>query len=126
MATIKQSQIIHILKQKLGFDDETYLQLLAGYGVRSSRDLTNRQASELIDRLNRENRHAHADGFATDKQVIAIRKLWAGCSNKQSDKGKNEALVAFISKRFYKTQIYDLTRDEASKVIRILTNWGKK
>ena len=49
MATDKQIQLIHVLKNKAGFDDETYLQMLEEFGVQSSKNLTSAQAAKLID-----------------------------------------------------------------------------
>jgi len=47
----KQIQLIHVAKSKLGMDDEIYRELLARYKVSSSKKLTYRQATMVIDEL---------------------------------------------------------------------------
>lgn len=52
MSTItkQQIQLIHIAKQRLGLDDDLYRDMLFNlFRVRSSKNLTYRQASELLD-----------------------------------------------------------------------------
>lgn len=125
MATAKQVQIIHILKQKIGLDNETYRQILGEFNVDSSTKLTAGQAKALINRLNCKSRH-ESGCFATDKQVYVIRMKWQGLSRKETAEEKDKALIALIKKKYGKTQIYDLTRKEASELLRIFKNWGGK
>lgn len=126
MATDKQIQLIHVLKNKAGFDDETYLQMLEEFGVQSSKNLTSAQAAKLIDRLSQEKRHLRRNGFVTDKQVFVIAKKWRDLSKMQDAEEKDKALKSYIQKKFGKTQIYDLTRKEAAELIRAFLNWGGK
>ena len=47
----RQIKIIHTIKTKLGIDDAAYRTLLRGYAVMTSKDLTWREAEELIGEL---------------------------------------------------------------------------
>ncbi len=50
--TKKQIQLIHIAKNKLDMDDDTYRETLSSlYGATSSKALSYRQAADLIDRF---------------------------------------------------------------------------
>lgn len=126
MATQKQIQLIHVLKQKHGIEDEVYLGMLAGFGVESSKQLSGTQAAEFIEQLNKTDRRARGDGFATDKQIFAAKKMWQERSFKQTEEEKEKALKNFLYKKFGKSQLYDLTRQEASELIRTFANWGGK
>jgi len=54
MATEAQIRKIHVLKRKLGISDEEYRAALMNYyGVSTSKALTKRQASNLIERMER-------------------------------------------------------------------------
>lgn len=124
MATMQQVKLIHILTAKAGFDRATYEDILSGFGVETSKDLNARQAAQLIDLLSIEKRHARRSDFATDKQVYAAVNLWRERSRMETTAEKDKALKVFLQRKFGKTQIYDLTRKEASELIQILNNWS--
>jgi phage gp16-like protein len=48
MITNKQKALIHIAKQKVGMSDEEYRDLLGGFGVTSSKDLTHGKFDSLM------------------------------------------------------------------------------
>jgi len=49
----RQKALVHVAKAQLGLSDEDYREILAGYGVASSRELTERQFNELMKFLGR-------------------------------------------------------------------------
>lgn len=53
MATAKQIKIIHTVKGALGLDDDAYRDMLAGYGVKSSKDLSHFKAAQFLADLER-------------------------------------------------------------------------
>ena len=66
--TKKQIQLIHIAKQQLSIDDDTYKELLANYNVTSSKDLTQFQAEHLL-------RHLRSKGFKIVKPARNKAKM---------------------------------------------------
>lgn len=66
--TKKQIQLIHIAKQQLCIDDDTYKELLANYNVTSSKDLTQFQAKHLL-------RHLRSKGFKIVKPARNKAKI---------------------------------------------------
>lgn len=66
--TKKQIQLIHIAKQQLSIDDDTYKELLANYNVTSSKDLTQFQAEHLL-------RHLRSKGFRIVKTARNKAKI---------------------------------------------------
>ena len=129
-AQIKQ---IHLLKTKLGWDDELYRQVLAKYGVESSKQMSYSQRNRLISEMMRAagvKPDANAGYYPaqwtkpevvkpTKAQVYAIVAIWGRVSRAEGNEAKRAALDSFIDKKFGKT-LETLTRAEASKVIVIL------
>lgn len=67
MADKKQLQLIHIAKNQLGLDDDTYIDTLQyRYNVSSSKDLTYNQASNFIGFL-------HEKGFKFKKKARTLK-----------------------------------------------------
>lgn len=60
--TKKQIQLIHVAKQQLNIDDETYKEILSNYKVDSSKELNNIQADHLL-------RFFRSKGFKKSKIV---------------------------------------------------------
>lgn len=69
LITRKQIQLIHIAKQQLCIDDDTYKELLANYNVESSKDLTSIQAEYLL-------RHLRSKGFKIVKPARNKVKMY--------------------------------------------------
>lgn len=68
LITKKQIQLIHIAKQQLCIDDDTYKELLANYHVDSSKHLTSSQAEHLL-------RHLRSKGFKIVKPARNKAKM---------------------------------------------------
>lgn len=66
--TKKQIQLIHIAKQQLCIDDDTYQDILANYKVKSSKDLSKFQAEHLL-------RHLRSKGFRIVKTARNKAKI---------------------------------------------------
>lgn len=129
-AQIKQ---IHTLKTKLGWDDDFYRQVLAKYGVESSKEMSYAQRNELIVEMMKASglrSDANAGYYPaqwtkpevvkpTKAQVYAIVAIWGRVSRAEGSEAKRAALDSFIDKKFGK-KLETLSRSEASKVIVIL------
>jgi len=95
MATPIQIKLIHTLKGALGFDDDTYRAILAGYGVASSTRLNSLQAARLVKDLEEK---ALASGVWKKKQKKA-GKAWqrpkniVGYGSREQQLQKIEALL---------------------------------
>ena len=110
----RQIKIIHTIKTKLGIDDAAYRTLLRGYAVMTSKDLTWREAEELIGELNQKSdvrretvdvnppdktRYTEMDGrpgYASGAQCRMIAGMWAGVSRATDDEGRERALFSFL------------------------------
>lgn len=110
MANNKQLAKIHIAKKDLGIADSAYRDLLSGWGVSSSKELSEKQADEVIEALKKvgfkpkaaskstatkiqiklpENR---PDEFATQKQINMLASLWVSYSREKTE----ESLRKFV------------------------------
>lgn len=49
----KETALIHVAKNKLGMEDDSYRELLETFGVKSSKDLSGSQFSEIMECFNR-------------------------------------------------------------------------
>jgi len=63
---------IHVLKSRSGMDDEDYRAFLSGWGVSSSKELTPRQAAEVVARL----RELAGQPVRRPKKRISGEKVW--------------------------------------------------
>ena len=126
-STVTKEQIkqIHTLKSKLGWDDELYMQVLAKYGVESSKQMSYSQGNRLIVEMMKASGVAIREAKPTQAQVYAIIAIWARVSRAEGSEAKNAALNSFIDNKFGKT-LEKLTRAEASKVIVILKKMEEK
>jgi hypothetical protein len=117
MKTIGKAEIakIHIWKQRLGMDEESYRALLGGFGVESSTELSYaryRDIKIVFEKL------LNAAGMATDAQLIKIRDLAKGTVNN---------LPGFCGKIVSRTvkSPGDLKTHEARKVIEALKRYHR-
>jgi phage gp16-like protein len=115
----RQIKIIHTIKGKLGLDDAAYRTLLRGYAVQSSKELTWREAEELIEELNRKAgnpplsplkvrgeaegrgvmRYSDLDnrpGMCNGKQARMIEAMWMAVSRMATAEEKQSALWSFM------------------------------
>jgi len=122
----RQVKIIHTIKGKLGLDDADYRYLLKGYAVTSSKDLTWREAEELIGELNQKagnpppppfvkggssssplsKRGVRGDlpysdldnrpGMCNGKQARMVAAMWSEVSRMPTPEEKEKALWSFL------------------------------
>lgn len=112
MANNKQLAKIHIAKKDLGIGESAYRGLLSGWGVSSSKELSEKQADEVIEALKKvgfkprgsqkskvksqikitlpENR---PDEFATQKQMNMLTSMWVSYSREKTE----ESFRKFVS-----------------------------
>jgi len=78
--------VIHIAKAQTGMSDEEYRDLLAGVGVESSVDLTNKTFGKVMSRF-------EALGFQMTTKTRAVRKTDNLPENKRQVMKKIEAII---------------------------------
>jgi len=121
MGNIDAGQIkrIHILKNALSMDDETYRQMLGSFSkgsriVKSSKDLRIGEANRLILELTsmakkagvwqdygRKEKYSELDGrlgFATGKQLRMLEGMWKDVSVFKDTKRRQQAFMQFINR----------------------------
>lgn len=108
-ATIAQIKLIHVLAKKQ-MDDETYREMLASYGVATSKALSKRLAKEIIDKL--QGKPLDPDG-PTNKQLALLRSLQAKCGRAGTE---GLAWASRIAGRDI-SDFTQLTKSEASRAI---------
>ncbi len=121
MATKKQIQIIHIAKQQLGLDDATYREILAGYGVKSSKDLTYNQAQWLIKHFQKAGfkiKVKYREGMITPKQIGYLKYLWK--SNPNVRNKSVEGLENFVKRIIKIDRLEWIPRNRVHKVIKAI------
>mgnify|MGYP000925851693 CR=1 FL=1 len=134
-----QIKAIHALKSKLGLDEGTYRSMLSAYGVKSSKELSWRQAEELIADLRvkagqpsdrREApRKRYADmgrrpGMATGAQCRLIEAMWAQVSRTAPGEAREAALNKFIKRIAGVEALRFLKALDVQRVIRALEGMG--
>lgn len=130
MATKKQLAKIHILKQEQQLDDDQYRDFLESrFGVRSSRDLTEKQAFAAIEALGGESQERYKgrfekdpgrrDGFATPKQLRKIEAMWEEISYTEDEQRRRDALDKFLYRRF-KSWLRTVPQEKVGPIIKTL------
>lgn len=117
-AQVKQ---IHVLKTKLGWDDETYRNALRPYFVNTSKELTFSEARTFIAELKAFVFKHEIAQMATEKQRKMIIAKWYGVTRAVGVKEKMTALNTFLQNRFGIKNLNALRRDSVEKVVRALT-----
>ena len=130
MSTVYQIKKIHTLKNILGLEDDLYRDMLASFGVCSSKDLTQTEAQVLIeilqDKINvlQKNNYKKYDEFkgrddnmATPSQLRKLEVVWADISSAED---KSTTLRQFIKKQFHVDDLRFLTKQRASQIIAVL------
>lgn len=145
MSTPKQRQQIGILRNTLGFDEDTYRDMLAAYGVTSSKDLPISDASELIDALKKNairqgllkptkqytfqkykyDNLGRRPGMASPKQLRMIEGMWFKISRQKTEEAREKALQVYIKKITNKDHMQFLTALDVRKLVRALQNTKK-
>jgi hypothetical protein len=144
MSTPKQRQLIGNLRNKLQMTDEEYRCLLYGsYGVESSKQLTNEEAGQFLNKLIQdgvsagvwkgnpttapkapEKKQRYEDlgnrpGMASPKQLRMIESIWYSVSRATTPEDRARALRSFLS-RFDCSDIRFIDKKTASSVITVL------
>lgn len=124
-ATPKQVKYLHGLYRAVGWDEDMYRFILNGdYGVESTKDLSVSQANNLIRLLKLIIANENME-LATYKQCTLIRHLWLEIDYSNGENG-DEHLNAFLLKRFKKSKVEDLTKNEAIKLIKMINAMAKQ
>lgn len=122
--TAGQIKKIHVLKARLGLDDDVYRERLrALFGVESSTNLSLDQAATFIQGLighgadseKRSGQRAR-NGYASPAQIAFIESLWAQISRARPDRQK-KALRSFVARQAKVSDLRFLRDKDASKII---------
>lgn len=140
-----QIKAIHTIIHKFGLDDEAYRHLLhSHYGVTSSKNLTWRQAEELLEHLNggstpltrragprAESRGGlkytdmdHRPGFASGAQLRLIDAMWNQISKAEGDEAREKALNSFINRIAHVAGIRMLKSWQVERIVKALEAMG--
>ena len=142
-STNKQRQLIGYFRKLLKLNEDTYYDVLAGYGVDSSKNLTINQAEDLLKRLKYQassmglytekinyykkyENMAGRYGMGTPKQLRMIEAMWKSVSNQETEEKKEKALNHFVLRLVGKSHIKFLTQSEISKVIKAIQKMKEK
>lgn len=122
-AQIKQ---IHVLKTKLGWDDETYRNALRPYFVDTSKELSFSEAKTFIRELSAAVLRFQILMLATEKQRKMIIAKWYAVTRVAGVREKMAALNAFLKNRFNIKNLNCMRRDEVEKVAKALSAMRKQ
>lgn len=140
MINLKQIQIIHVLKGKLGLDDGTYRDILTTFKVASSKSLTSAKATELIklliDKVDAQfgtesqgqlpyDNLGERQGYASPKQLRMLAALWFSVSRQESADAKRKAFRTFLHNRFGVSHEAWLPRHMVERVKKTLDTMAK-
>ena len=129
MITYAQIKQIHVLKNILGMDEDTYREKLHSFDVTTSKDLTETEACILIDSLNYDvkktkiNSHKKYEDFAgrdakmaTPAQLRKMEVLWKDICNNKDIKHREKTLREHLQ-RYKVNDIKFLTKEKAQGII---------
>lgn len=132
MSNFTQIKKIHTLKNILGLEEELYRDMLASFGVGSSKNLTETEAQILIEILEdkvslKGNCHKKYDDFksrdnsmATPAQLRKIEVVWKDMHTFTDKDSAKKSLRSFIKKQFHIEDIRFITKIKAGKIIAVL------
>ena len=132
MSNFTQIKKIHALTNILGLEDELYRDMLASFGVGSSKNLTDTEAQIFIEILEakvsfKENTHKKYDDFksrdnamATPAQLRKIEVVWRDMHSSMDKDLIKKSLRKFIKKQFHLEDIRFITKIKAGKIIAVL------
>ena len=140
-----QIKAIHTAIHKLGIDDENYRHILhSRFGVTSCKDLTWRQAEELLQSLNGTSpphkgeggrrpgegagkKYQDMDGrpgFASGAQLRLIDALWSQITRAEGEEAIEKALNSFVNRIAHVAGIRMLKSWQVEKIVRALEGMG--
>ncbi|MBO1856821.1 regulatory protein GemA [Burkholderia cenocepacia] len=121
---------IHIAKQQLGMDDDTYRAMLRSVGgVQSSKELTPAGASRVLKHLEQSGfkpvgRKPTMHAAADDAQSRKIRALWIDLHARGEVRDSSEnALASYVHRQTGVSALKWLSAAQASLVIESLKKW---
>jgi len=140
LSTPKQRQQLGYMRKLLGIDEDTYREILSGYGVDSSKDLSKKQIDELINNLRdkaketgvfkpkksfikyKYNNLAGRKNMASPAQLRKIEAMWHNISRQKTPTDRAKALKIMIKKITGKDSINFLTSVDVRKIIKTFEN----
>lgn len=133
MSTALQIKRIHTFKTQLGIDDELYREMLASFGVYSSKNLTETEAEILIEILNDKSKKVKPNKpkkyddlsqrdtkMSTPLQLRKIEAIWWDICDSAESVKQIRSLRKFIQRQCKIDDIKFLSKREASKLIAVL------
>lgn len=133
MPTPVQIKLIHTLKGALSLNDETYRDILFGYGVSSSKDLPERKAKLLIDDLEikakaagvwKMKRRDFKPQSGADPMTLKIRALWGQLfAEKKIEANTDTALAAYVKRMTGRDSIRWCSVPQKSVLIEAMKKW---
>jgi len=133
MSTFSQIKQIHTLKNVLGLEDDLYRDMLASFGVCSSKNLTTTEAQIFIEILNDKISGANLSCYkkyddlngrdsimATPRQLRKLEVSWADITDERTEAGIKKSLREFVKKQFHVDDIRFMTKSKASRIIAVL------
>jgi len=138
MSTPHQIKIIHVMKSKVGLSEDDYRTMLEGFGVTTSKDLSDALAQELIKKIEcvgiasgtwntRKKRWDELDerpGMATPKQLRHLEGLWVSVSRQPTLREKQKSFNVFLKNRFDIECIKWIPENMVHKIRRALKTMG--
>lgn len=121
----KLIQLIHIGKQQLGMDEETYRSLLRQqFGKSSSKELKESELRQLIATLQQKGATIRLPQMRTTLTPLQ-RKLWAVWKS-TADEATNNALNAYVVRMGIDMRWNQLNNQQASFILETLKQWQKR
>lgn len=133
----REIQLIHIAKQQLGLDDETYRNMLSDrFGVASSKDMDWKQRKALLEHFKDLGWKVRATGkakaqpsraLAADPESKKVRALWLMLHELGSVKNPAEsALAAYVKRMTGVDDLHWINGHQAETVIESLKKWAMR
>lgn len=121
----KLIQLIHIGKQQLGMDEETYRSLLRQqFGKSSSKELKESELRQLIATLQQKGATIRLPQMRTTLTPLQ-RKLWAVWKS-TADEATNNALNAYVVRMGIDLDWNQLNNQQATFILETLKQWQKR